>query len=71
VNEGNKKGNIKDKKKKNKKKTSNQHEQKGDEAWKKDPPKDGENTKNKLASILTIGVSTTWRGLSTSLLTAS
>ena len=36
-----KKGNKKDKKK-NKKNTYNQREQKKDEAWKKEPPKDGE-----------------------------
>jgi hypothetical protein len=42
ANEGMKKGNYKDKTKKNKKNTSNQREQKKDEAWKKEPPKHGE-----------------------------
>jgi hypothetical protein len=42
VNEGNKKGNNKGKKKKNKKNTFNRCEQKKDEAWKKEPPKDSE-----------------------------
>jgi hypothetical protein len=41
-NEGKKKGNIKDKKKKNKKNTYNQWEQKKDEAWKKEPLKNGD-----------------------------
>jgi hypothetical protein len=41
ANEGKKKGDRKDKKK-NKKNTYNQREQKKDEAWKKEPPKDGE-----------------------------
>jgi hypothetical protein len=41
ANEGKKKGDKKDKKK-NKKNTYNQWEQKKDEAWKKEPPKDGE-----------------------------
>jgi hypothetical protein len=41
VNEGKKKGNKKDEKK-NKKNTFNQREQKKDEAWKKEPPKEGE-----------------------------
>jgi hypothetical protein len=41
ANEGKKRGNEKDKKK-NKKNTYNQWEQKKDEAWKKEPPKDGE-----------------------------
>ncbi len=41
ANEGKKKGNKKDKKK-NKKNTFNHQEQKKDEAWKKEPPKDGE-----------------------------
>ena len=41
VNEGKKKGNKKDKKK-NKKNTYNPREQKKDEAWKKEPLKDGE-----------------------------
>jgi hypothetical protein len=40
ANEGKKKGDNKDKKKKNKKNTSNHCEQKRDEAWKKEPPKD-------------------------------
>jgi hypothetical protein len=39
ANEGKKKGNNKDNKKKNKKNTSNQWEQKKDEAWKKEPAK--------------------------------
>ncbi len=38
---GNKKGDNKGKKKKNKKNMFNQCEQKKDEAWKKEPPKDG------------------------------
>jgi hypothetical protein len=41
ANEGKKKGDNRDKKK-NKKNTYNQQAQKKDEAWKKDPPKDGE-----------------------------
>jgi hypothetical protein len=41
ANEGKKKGNKRDKKK-NKKSTYCQWEQKKDEAWKKEPPKDGE-----------------------------
>jgi hypothetical protein len=42
VNKGNKKGDNNGKKKRNKKNTFNQREQKKDEAWKKEPPKDGE-----------------------------
>jgi hypothetical protein len=42
ANEGKKKGDKKDKEKKNKKNPSNRREQKKDEAWKKEPPKDGE-----------------------------
>jgi hypothetical protein len=42
VNGGNKKGNNKGKKKKNKKNMFNQREQKKDEAWKKEPPKEVE-----------------------------
>jgi hypothetical protein len=42
ANEGKNKGDKKDKKKKNKKNTYNQWEQKKDEAWKKELPKDGE-----------------------------
>jgi hypothetical protein len=42
ANEGKKESNDKDKKKKNKKTTFNQCEQKKDEAWKKEPPEDGE-----------------------------
>jgi hypothetical protein len=42
ANKGKKKGDNNDKKKKNKKNTSNQRGQKKDEAWKKEPPKDGE-----------------------------
>jgi hypothetical protein len=42
ANKGKKKGNKKVKKKKKRKNTSNQWEQKKDEAWKKEPPKDGE-----------------------------
>jgi hypothetical protein len=42
ANEGRKKGDNKDKKKKNKKNTFNWREQKKDETWKKEPPKDGE-----------------------------
>ncbi len=41
MNEGKKKGDKKDKKK-NKKNAYNRWEQKKDEAWKKEPPKDGE-----------------------------
>jgi hypothetical protein len=41
ANEGKKKGDKKDKKKK-KKNTYNQRKQKNDEAWKKEPPKEGE-----------------------------
>jgi hypothetical protein len=41
ANEGKKRGNKKDKKK-NKKNTYNRREQKKDEAWKKEPTKDGE-----------------------------
>jgi hypothetical protein len=70
ANKGNKKGDNKAKKKKNKKNTSNWHEQKKDDVWKKEPPMDGEKHKKRLASTLTIDVNTTWRGLSTSLLTA-
>jgi hypothetical protein len=69
VNKGNKKGDKKAKKK-NKKNTHNRREQKKDEAWKKELPKDSKKHKNRSASSLTIGVNTTWRGLSTSLLTA-
>jgi hypothetical protein len=47
VNEGKKKGSKRDKKK-NKKNTYNQQEQKKDEAWKKEPPKDGEKCKKEL-----------------------
>ncbi len=47
ANEGKKKGNKKDKKK-NKKNTYNQREQKKDEAWKKEPPKDGEKCKKEV-----------------------
>jgi hypothetical protein len=43
--EGKKKGDKRDKKK-NKKKTYNQWDQKKDEAWEKEPPKDGENEKH-------------------------
>jgi hypothetical protein len=45
ANEGNKKGDKKDKKKKYKKNTYNQREQKKDEAWKKELPKDSEKCK--------------------------
>ncbi len=47
ANEGKKKGNKRDKKK-NKKNTYNLREQKKDEAWKKEPPKDGEKCKKKV-----------------------
>ncbi len=47
ANEGKKKGEKKDKKK-NKKNTYNQQEQKKDEAWKKEPPKDGEKHKKEV-----------------------
>jgi hypothetical protein len=67
ANEGKKKGDKKDKKK-NKKNTYNQREQKKDEAWTKEPPKDSEKRKKKLANTLTTGVSTTWHGRYTSLL---
>jgi hypothetical protein len=47
ANEGKKKGGKRDKKK-NKKNTYNQREQKKDEAWKKEPPKDGEKCKKEV-----------------------
>jgi hypothetical protein len=47
ANEGKKKGNKKDKKK-NKKNTYNWWEQKKDEAWKKEPPKDSEKREKKV-----------------------
>jgi hypothetical protein len=47
ANEGKKKGNKRDKKK-NKKNTYNQWEQKKDEAWKKEPPKDSEKRKKEV-----------------------
>ncbi len=47
ANEGKKKGNKRDKKK-NKKNTYNQQEQKKDEAWKKEPLKDGEKRKKEV-----------------------
>ncbi len=47
ANEGKKKGNKRDKKK-NKKNTYNQWEQKKDEAWKTEPPKDGEKRKKEV-----------------------
>ncbi len=47
ANEGKKKGDKRDKKK-NKKNTYNQREQKKDEAWKKEPPKDGEKCKKEV-----------------------
>jgi hypothetical protein len=47
VNEGKKKGDKRDKKK-NKKNTYNGQEQKKDEAWKKEPPKDGEKHEKEL-----------------------
>jgi hypothetical protein len=47
VNEGKKKGDKRNKKK-NKKNTYNQREQKKDEAWKKEPPKDGEKRKKEV-----------------------
>ncbi len=71
ANEGKKKGNNKDKKKKIKKNTYNQREQKKDEAWKKEPPKDGEKHEKKWANTLTTGVNIIWGRRSTSLLTAS
>jgi hypothetical protein len=59
------------KKKKNKKNTSNKKEQKKDEAWKKEPPKCGRAKQaSKSDSIPSIGASTSWHGLSTSLLIA-
>jgi hypothetical protein len=70
TNKGNKKGNKKGKKKKNKKNMHNRGERKKDEVWKEEPLKDSEKHKNRSASTLTIGVNTTWCGLSTSLLTA-
>ncbi len=48
ANEGKKEDYKKDKKK-NKKNTYNQQEQKKDEAWKKEPPKDGEKRKKEVA----------------------
>ncbi len=47
ANEGKKKGDKRDKKK-NKKNTCNQRDQKKDEAWKKEPPKDGEKRKKEV-----------------------
>jgi hypothetical protein len=47
ANEGKKKGNKRDKKK-NKMNTYNQREQKKDEAWKKEPPKDSEKRKKEV-----------------------
>jgi hypothetical protein len=47
ANEGKKKGDKRDKKK-NKKNNYNQQEQKKDEAWKKEPPKDGEKGKKEV-----------------------
>jgi hypothetical protein len=47
ANKGKKKGDKRDKKK-NKKNTYNQLEQKKDEAWKKEPPKDGEKCKKEV-----------------------
>ncbi len=47
ANEGKKKGTKRDKKK-NKKNTYNQREQKKDEAWKNEPPKDGEKRKKEV-----------------------
>jgi hypothetical protein len=47
ANEGKKKGNKRDKTK-NKKNIYSQWEQKKDEAWKKEPPKDGEKHKKKV-----------------------
>ncbi len=47
ANEGKKRGNKKDKKK-NKKNTYNQQEQKKDEVWKIEPPKDGEKFKREV-----------------------
>jgi hypothetical protein len=47
ANEGKKKGDKRDKKK-NKKNTDSQWEQKKDEAWKKEPPKDGEKPKKEV-----------------------
>jgi hypothetical protein len=55
ANIGKKKGNKKDKKK-NKKNTYNHREQKKDEAWKKELPKDGEKRKKEVANAHTTGV---------------
>jgi hypothetical protein len=49
VNEGNKKGDKKDKKK-SKKNTYNQRKHKKDEAWKKEPTKDGEKRKKEVGN---------------------
>ncbi len=46
ANEGNKKGDNKAKRKKNKKNTHNWHEQKKDEAWKKELPKTVKSARN-------------------------
>jgi hypothetical protein len=53
---GKKKGNNKAKKKKNKKNTHNQHEQKKDEVWKKELPKDSDKQKKGLKVHLPLGV---------------
>ncbi len=47
---------------KNKKKTTNKHNQKQEEAWKKTPPKDGEPKEKISKARPTIGVNTTWPG---------
>jgi hypothetical protein len=51
ANEGKKKGDKKDKKK-NKKDIYNQRKQKKDEAWKKEPPKDGEKRKKEVGKYM-------------------
>ena len=56
---------------KNKKDTSNKKTQKKDKAWKKVPPKDGKPKQMNMVISPSIGARTTWRGLSTSQLTAN
>ncbi len=56
------------KQKKNKKNMFRQREQKKDDAWKKEPPKDGEEKEKQVGKYTYhSGVSTTWCGLPTNL----
>jgi hypothetical protein len=71
ANEGKKMGDTKKDKKKNKKNTYNQREQKKDEAWKKEPTKNGEKHEKEVGKYTSTGVSTTWPGPCTRLPTAS